>query len=505
MWKILLAVVAIIALGVIAALQFQEEPTPEFAALGSLTIDGTAGVLRPSPDGQFVALTNRRRNSIDIVDLALPGRPEPLARLELPATPVGLGISPDGKWALATLQDERAPAGEVPVDLRRPGMLAFLDLSDPAAPRLIRTIGIDGYPGSMAVTTAGDELIAVVAIPNEPVYVSDGVVAEPGTPGAADISAAGKVQIVAVNPGTPGTWRVSTLDINQDLLRNALMLEPTDPQPGYIALSPGRHMAAVALTENNGILLVDLNTPEISGAFHLGPRADRLAEKRSADAPDNDAASGGAPDKTADDSKADDDGNPVAADEAADAHQEPTSGIGTDSEAVITTGLAQDAARAHYPRAIVFTPDGQHVLSADSAQPDTATDTGLSVWSLTGDLVWEGGGRPLPGDTGKAPAAGTMPTAAWDINCVAAARFGSRSFAFAASATEPALLVFDIENASAPALVESMPTGANPGSVVAIPNGNLIVVATTGQDSDTLSVFRYTPAEPAGSPLDRWR
>jgi DNA-binding beta-propeller fold protein YncE len=507
MWKILLAVVAIIALGILAALQLQEEPAPEFSALGSVAIDGTAGILRAGPNGQFLALTNRARNSIDIIDLAVPGLPEPLARLELPATPVGLGLSPDGKWALATLEDRRPKEGEAPFDMQRPGMLAFIDLTEQAAPRLIRTIGIDGHPGSMELTTAGDELVAVVAIPNAPLYVSDGLVAQAGTPDAVDISAAGKVQVVAVNPETPGTWRVSTLDISKDLLRNTLMLTPTDPQPDYVALSPGRHMAAVALRENNGILLIDLNGPEISGAFHLGPRTDRLTETRvaggstTAEEPDSATA------ETTDSTTAGNSSKGMAAGDEADAPDndaaEETPAADTEVAPVIATGLAQEAARPHYPRVIVFTPDGQHLLSADAAQPDSATDTGLSVWSLTGDLVWEGGGRQA--SDAAQPSSAPRQTAAWDFSGVATARFGSRNFAFAASATDSALLVFDIENVSAPALVQALPTGTKPGSVATIPNGNLVVVAATGENSDTLSVFRYTPAEASGSPLDRIR
>ena len=111
------------------------------------------------------------------------------------------------------------------------------------------------------------------------VIVVDGKVLDDDSPGNSnDISNAGSIQIVAINPNKPNQYSVTTLPLEESLLTNALMLHINDPQPEYVALSPGKHLAAVSLQENNGIVIVDPVAAEIVGAFNLGTVSDRPAD-----------------------------------------------------------------------------------------------------------------------------------------------------------------------------------------------------------------------------------
>jgi DNA-binding beta-propeller fold protein YncE len=455
MLRVLIGVVVVIAIIVVAALQWPQDSAPEFIEIGQLSVDGNAEIVRSSADGRLLVYTNAKRQSIDIVDLSEPTAPVVLASVNVPGEPTSVDLSPDGLWALATVHVRPAEEGEPATDPRLPGVLAVIDLREPAAPQLASIIGIDNHPDSIAITTAGDELVAVIAIENEEIFVKDGVVADADQiDESTDISSAGVVQIVSLNPATPRNWSVTTLEIPTDLLTNAEMLHPEDPQPEFVALSPGRHMAAVSLQENNGILLVDLAAAEISGAFSLGTVANRPADLK-------------------------DDG-------ATKLNQN----YPTDSN-------EPERAGTRIPDAIAFSPDGQYLFSADEGEARMTGGRGFSVWTLNGELAWDDGGEI----EALAAKAGLYPDNRSDekgieIEGISTGRFGSRDFAFAVSERGSFMVIYDISNPNAPEFVQILETGTGPEGVIAIPSRNLIVVAA--EKSGTLTVFRYeSTIEPA--------
>ena len=458
MLRILIGVAVVIAIIVVATLQWPQESTPEFIEIGQLTVDGNAEIVRSSADGQLLVYTNAERKSIDIVDLSSPEAPVVVASVNVPGEPTSVDISPDGLWALATVYVRPPQKGEPAADPRLPSILAVIDLREPTTPVLASVIGIGNHPDSIALTTAGDDLVAVVAIENEPVYIKDGdiVVAEQ-TDGSTDISSPGVVQIISLNPATPRTWSVTTLEIPMGLLFNAEMLRPEDPQPEFVALSPGRHMAAVSLQENNGILLVDLAAAEISGAFSLGRVTDRLADLK------------------------DDEKTSLTQNYPADSPQPNKAGTRT-------------------PDAIAFSPDGQYLLSADEGEAPMSGGRGFSVWTLNGDLAWDDGGEieALAAQANLYPD-NRSEEKGIEIEGITAGRFGTRDFAFVVSERGSFMVIYDISNPNAPEFVQLLETGVGPEGIVAIPSRNLIVVAA--EKSGTLTVYRYEPSIESGNPV----
>ena len=460
MLRILIGVIAIAVLIALATLQIRKEPTNEFIELSSLTVDGNAEILSANPAGNLLTFTNADDQTIGIIDLTDPMQPVVTGAIAIPGEPTSVAMSPDGQWAMAVAHAGEADEGEEPRDLRLPGVLALLDLRAPSAPLLTSIIGIGNHPDSIAVTTAGDELVAVIAIENERVWVRDGlVVDDDDTEGAVDISAPGAIQVVKLNPATPGNWSVATLALDADYLRNALMIDVDNPQPEYVALSPGRHMAAVSLQDNNGIVLIDLAATELSGAFNLGIVSDRLADL------------------------IDDDKIALTQNYPADATTEPMAGM-------------------RYPDAIAFSPDGQYLLSADEGEQALTGGRGFSIWALDGELVWDDAGQIEQ----RAVKAGLYPDNRSDkrgieIEGITAARFGSRDFAFAVSERGSFLVIYDISNPYAPEFVQILPTGDGPESVIALPSRNLVVVAA--EESGTITVFQFASDDAADAGTDQ--
>jgi hypothetical protein len=397
--------------------------------------------------------TNSKRSSIDVVDLLDPKNPQTVASLSMPGEPTSVGVSPDGNWAMAVVYPHSPSPGKKPRSPLLPGILALIDLNDPANASVVTTIGIGHHPDSITVTSAGDELLAIIGIENEPVIIIDGKVADTKEPGHPDdISSPGAIQILAINPDQPNRYSMTNIELDANLLRNALMLYPDDPQPEYAALSPGKHLAAVSLQENNGIVLVDPVAGEIVGAFNLGVIKDRPADLL-------------------------DDGE-VRLNQLYPADAKDQSLAGT-----------------RFPDAIAFTPDGQYLLSADEGEQALTGGRGFSIWSLDGKFIWDDGGEIEQ----RATEMNVYPDKRSDkrgieIEGVTAARFGLRDYAFAVSERGSFVVIYDISNPLGPEFVQILPTGAGPESVVAIPERNLVVVPA--EKGGSLTIIGYMADRP---------
>ena len=84
---------------------------------------------------------------------------------------------------MAVIYASQSVAGKKPVDPRLTGVLALIDLRDPANASVTKLMGIGHHPDSIAVTKSGDELLAIIAIENEPLIVVDGKVVDDDAPG----------------------------------------------------------------------------------------------------------------------------------------------------------------------------------------------------------------------------------------------------------------------------------------------------------------------------------
>jgi hypothetical protein len=450
MLRFFILLITIVGLVALVTLQLRDDTPRSFATISEFSVAGNAEIIQAAANGMYLVHTNSKRNSIDVVDLTDPANARTAASLDMPGEPTSIGVSPDGEWAMAVIYASQSVAGKKPVDPRLPGVLALIDLRDPANASVTKLMGIGHHPDSIAVTKSGDELLAIIAIENEPLIVVDGKVVDDDAPGNInDISNKGSVQILAINPNQPNRHSITTLPFDEALLRNALMLNVNDPQPEYVALSPGKHLAAVSLQENNGIVIVDPVASEIVGAFSLGTVAERPADLL------------------------DDKQVKLTQSYPSDARKEPLAGT-------------------RFPDAISFTPDGQYLLSADEGELPLTGGRGFSIWSLSGEFVWDDGGEIER----RANELGLYPDNRSDVRGIevegiTAARFGTRDYAFAVSERGSFVVIYDVTNPLAPKFVQILPTGKGPESVVAIPERNLLVVAA--EKGGTLTIIGHIP------------
>jgi DNA-binding beta-propeller fold protein YncE len=453
MLRVILVIAAIAGLLFLATLQIEEDSAILFSEVGVLEVDGNAEIVQASPDGQLLVHTNSKRSTVDIVSIVDPSAPVALASVDLPGEPTSVALSPDGRWALVAVAMKESKSGMPPKDPRLPGLLAIVDLADALAPKLVSMIGIGHHPDSIALATSGYELLAILAIENEPIVVEKGLVTRKTAPGNEnDISLPGSVQIVAVNPETPHNWRVSTIQLSSALLRDAEMINIDDPQPEYVALSPGKHLAAVSLQENNGIVLIDPASLEIVRAFNLGKVTNRPADLSNDGNVDlSELYPGDLPDK------------PLA---------------GT-----------------RFPDALAFSPDGQYILSADEGEQSFTGGRGISVWALDGTFIWDDGGEierraaELELYPDKRSARKGV-----EIEGITTGKFNTRDYAFAVSERGSFMVIYDISNPQAPEFVQILPTGKAPEGIVAIPQRDLVVVAA--EDSGSLHIYQLESDAP---------
>jgi DNA-binding beta-propeller fold protein YncE len=424
--------------------------TPDrFAIISDFSVAGNAEIIKATAGGLYLIHTNSDRSSIDVVDITDPGNARTIASVDMPGEPTSVDVSPDGKWALAVVYASKSKPNEEPLDPRIPGVLALIDLRNPAKAAVTGLVGIGHHPDSIAVTQSGDELVGIIAIENEPLIVVEGKVVEDDAPGNAnDISEKGVIQIVAINPEQPTQYSVKTLLLDASLLRTAQMLNTDDPQPEYVALSPDKKRAAVSLQENNGIVVIDTMTREIVAAFNLGTVSERPADLR-------------------------DDG------EVKLVQSYPANASG-----------GQAFAGKRFPDAVSFTPDGKYILSADEGELPLTGGRGFSIWTPGGDFVWDDGGEIER----RASELGLYKDKRSDergieVEGITAARFGSRDYAFALSERGSFVVIYDITDARAPSFVQILPTGKAPESVVAIPERNLLVVAA--EKKGTITIIGY--------------
>lgn len=439
MRNLLLAIAVLAAAGAAIFLLTRDQAgsTGErFEQLAEFQVDGNAEIIAATPDGRFLIHTNSERGTIDTVDISDPAAPQASGRLKVPGEPTSVAVSPDGAWALATLHLAIAGDGEAP-DPRLPGGLAVIDIADPALPRLAELIGIGHQPDSIAVAASGADLVAVIAVENEPLI---------DTESETDISRPGQIQVVTFNPARLDSYRVGSLDIGEARLGEAGLEAPADAQPEFVALSPDQSLAAVSLQENNGIVVFDPYWLETRRLFSTGVVEDRPAD--------------------------------LSAD-----------GETSLEQLYPSQATEQPLAGARMPDAVAFTPDGTHLVSADEGDRKLTGGRGISIWTIDGEFVWDDGGEIER----AAAAAGLYPDDRSDVRGievegVVTTRLGAADYAFALSERGSFAAVFDITVPTAPRLLQLLPTGAGPESAVALPGGLLAVAA---EESGTITLFRH--------------
>lgn len=365
------------------------------------------------------------------------------------------------------------------------GEIGFVDIADVKAPKALGALAMGGEPTSVTVLGAH----AIVAVNTSPSFVapsgklvvvdiatrkSVAEIALPGQPDSIARSKDGKYLAVAIEnerdedfgdgappqlpggslvivdvAGAPGTWKTRNVD-----LTGIATLYPNDPEPEYVAINDD-NVAVVTLQENNHIALVDLASGKVTRHFSAG--AVNLDKVDLTDAP------------------------------------RPNQVSFTQSQA---NRLRE--------------PDGVTWLSktrfATANEGDlNGGSRGFTVWNADGSVVWDAGNTlehlvARVGHTNdkRSDSKGNEPENA------AAARFEGTDYLFVASERSSVISVYDMSHPDVPAFKQVLPTALAPEGVLAVPQRNLLVVASELDDRaslarSSLNIYQYQAA-PAAYP-----
>jgi DNA-binding beta-propeller fold protein YncE len=398
--------------------------------------------------------------------VAAPGRPAP-AFTELATVEVSgevaeiLAVTPDGRTLLYTdsaaeevgLIDLTRPErpvqlGVVPVDgeptsvtVTRDGRYALvvvdtsasfaepsgeLSVIDLRTRTIVATVPLGGQPDSIALSPKGST--AAVAIENQ--RDEDEVV--DGVEGGLPQTPPGYLAVVDLH-GAPAGWTVDRVELTG--LEGALY--PSDPEPEYVDIDRDG-IAAVTLQENNAVALVDLSTRSVVGSFSAGS-----VTRGDADTTEDGAA---------------------VFDDALVAPREPD--------------------------AVQWTPEG-NLVTADEGDlaAEPSGGRGWTVFSPGGDVLHASGAsaEQALAAAGRYPDGRSRDKGA-EFEGAEVATLRSTTYAFIGSERGDAVLVYDVDDETAPRLLQVLPTGDAPEGLLAVQRQQLFL--TSNEDDGTISIFR---------------
>lgn len=398
-----------------------------------------------------------------------------------------IDASPDGNTLVFTNAGDR--------------QVGFIDITDPRNPQSIGTIEVDGEPTSVAITPNGRYAIAAVldlidsdageTIADQQPGVL--VVIDMATrqivgevpllgigPDSLDISPDGRTVVVAIEdeedtdnlPGTrPGSLNLVALNYDNlaqsvvtsialDLTGLAGVNYAADPQPEFVKFSPDGELVAVTLQENNAIALIDVDEQSVVRIFSAGTSVHERADLT-------------------------EDGE-ISLTEAFEGRREPD--------------------------AILFTPDGKYLLTANEGDTDRDSfgddiwsgGRGWSLFDLEGNVIYDSrsSAEALAVQYGQYPD-DRSENRGIEMEGAAIAEFGDRPLAFVASERGSFVLAYDLNNPRLPRLISFLPTGLAPEGVLALPERNLLLTSNEGdgtidffEASEQTNQAAYRPTEP---------
>lgn len=224
-----------------------------------------AEIVTSSADGMTLIYSDSPAERLGFIDITDPSAPQPGGFLPLDGEPTSVATS--GNLVLVGLNtSERFTAPS--------GALLVVDITDPRAPELVTRLPLGGQPDSLAVSPDG--LYAAVAIENErdedacadgtggliaEAYGDETLCAELGGElGGLPQLPAGYLVVLEMT-GEPADWLLMDVD-----LRGLAMLAPSDPEPEFVDIN-GLHQVLVSLQENNHLAVVDAATGSLISDF----------------------------------------------------------------------------------------------------------------------------------------------------------------------------------------------------------------------------------------------
>lgn len=359
--------------------------------------------------------------------------------------------------------------------------LGFVDIATPNAPMSAGTLALEGEPTSVAVkgefalvgvNTSEDFInvsgkLSVVDIATQTVVQSldlggqpDSVAVSPDGnyaavvienerdedlgDGAPPQLPAGSLVIVNIADIDPANWTTSTVEL-VDLADKF----PSDPEPEYVDINDN-NVAVVTLQENNHIVLINLVDGTVMNDFSAG-----TVDLDMVDATEEDPAL-----------------------------------------------ILQTESLADVPRE----PDGvawinsEHFATADEGDLDGGS-RGFTIFNTAGEIVWTSGNSldHMTARLGHYPD-GRSGNKGNEPENVEVGIYNDGRFLFVNSERSSLVFVYDVANPALPTLKQILPAGAAPEGGLAIPDRNLLVVASEEDNRgdkirSVLNIYQYEFAE----------
>lgn len=366
-----------------------------------------AEIVYASEDGNMIAYTDGTMNRIGFMDITDPSAPTPGGVVDVGGESTSLVIK--GKYVIvgvATSESYVLPSGNLQViDMETKAVVATLDMM--------------GQPDAVALSPDGN--FVAVAIENErDEDLGDGVL--PQLP-------AGHLMVVDSSDEDPTKWTATKVEMTG---LEGIEESPEDPEPEFVAINED-NIAVVTLQENNGIVLVDLATLEITASFSAGTVTLEMVDVM--------------------------------------------------EEGIINpTGMVKD-----YPRE----PDGVTWIGTDYFATANEGDMnggtrGFTIFDTSGGVVYDSGNtmEHVAIQYGHYPDERSENKGNEPEN-VLYAEFGDFKLLFVGSERSSLVFVYDVEDVSSPKLHQVLPVGGvGPEGKFAIPSRNLLLVAAENDERD---------------------
>lgn len=394
-----------------------------------------------SEDGNTLIYSDALSRQVGFMDISDPSKPKGLGTVGLHK----LGSPEDEPTSVAAYGDYVFIVVNTSESYANPsGRVDVLRIADRT---LVHSIDLVGQPDSIAISKDG--AFAAIAIENE----RDEDAGDGGLPQAP----AGSVQIIDLIGAQPSGWNIREVPLTSGtrdepvalpILSKAGLDTPQDPEPEYVTIN-AKNQLAVTLQENNGVVLIDLPTGEITKAFSAG----------SVNLKDVDIAEDGKLDPT---------------------------------------GSLQDIPRE--PDAIDWIQD-RYLATANEGDWKGGS-RGFTIFdSETGEVAWDAGNsfEHLALSQGlfpekRAGKKGTEPEG------LAVETFNGVDYVFVASERGNFVAVYDLSDPVNPNYVQTLPTTNGPEGILPIPGRNLLAVASETDEAEigvrsAMTLFKFGATE----------
>jgi hypothetical protein len=200
-------------------------------------------IVTSSKDGMTLLYTDSVMGVLGFVSIVDPFNPTPLGYVEVGGEPTSVAVVKD--YAVVVVDTS-------PDFVNASGVLHVISID---SMEVLRTMDLGGQPDSVNVSPDGRFM--AIAIENErDEELNDGAL--PQMP-------PGFVQILKTESNDVGEWELTKID----LIGLDGLVEPSDPEPEYVAINED-NICVVTLQENNAIVLIDLESLGIIASFSAG-------------------------------------------------------------------------------------------------------------------------------------------------------------------------------------------------------------------------------------------